>query len=337
MKIAVSAPPGGLTAAITRRLEDEGHHVQTLPDARPSSPANGSDVAAVKAIRRQLGRARVLLYVSRSGESGEPLPLRLRRCLAPLANLLSAAASPSGEVERVLLLSDARLYGEGSYFCPVNGNVTPGWRRLKDLRAQRWDHACPTCGETLVPAPTAESHPASPLSVPGTLAFAQERLALRWALERRTSVIALRHFDIYGNGGGGLAASVLARALAGEPVELNEDGAQTRDFVHVDDVARAVALALHLRAPDLLVLNVATGIQTSALDFVAHVERALGKPVRARVNGTYSRGEPRHLYAETAELAKLGYAPPAPLQEGLQRLVEGTAWKPSKRFQGRKR
>ncbi len=335
MKIAISAPPGQIMAAITRRLEEEGHQVQKLPDARVAS-SNGADDTAVKDIRRELGRAAVLMYVGRSGCAGEPLPLRLRRTLLPLAGLLSAAP-PGAGIERVMLLSDARLYGEGNYFCPVNGAVAAGWRRLKDLRARRWDHSCPTCGETLVPAPTPETHTAAPLSMAGTLAFAQERLALRWALERRIPVIALRHFEMYGDGGDGLASTVLARALSGDSIELPEDGAQTRDYVHVDDVARAVAFALRLRCPELLILNVATGIQTTALDFVGHLQKALGRSLRAKVGETFRRGEPRHLYAQTTELAKLGYAAPLSLQEGLQRLLESTAGKRSKRFPGRRR
>ena len=61
-----------------------------------------------------------------------------------------------------------------------------------------------------------------------------------------------------------VVGALLADAAAGRPLRIQGDGTQTRDFVHVDDVARAFVLAL--QAEDLprgAVINIGTGVATS--------------------------------------------------------------------------
>lgn len=50
------------------------------------------------------------------------------------------------------------------------------------------------------------------------------------------------------------------------PIRIDGDGTQTRDFIHVDDVARAVCLAVESSAGDGHVMDVCTGVQTSIID-----------------------------------------------------------------------
>lgn len=52
----------------------------------------------------------------------------------------------------------------------------------------------------------------------------------------------------------------------GEPIRIDGDGSQTRDFIHVDDVARAVCLAVENPAGDGKIMDVCTGVQTSVID-----------------------------------------------------------------------
>ncbi len=338
MKMAMLAPAGALAAGVVRRLEEDGHNVQAIQCGPRSArgETNGFSNGRANRIREALRGARAVLHLAWADAETEPLPLRVRRCLLPLGYLLSAAGEAPSKIERIVVVSPAILYGEGSYICPVNGTMTPQWRREKDLRARRWEHPCPVCGEPLLPAATAETHPAAPLSRSGALVYAQERLVTAWALERRIPLVALRYFEIYGGETADPVGQLVSRAVEGLPLEVREDGGQTRDYVHLNDVIRAVPLALRTPCREPLVLNVASGTPTSTMEFLTYLERALGKPLRIRCPGSFLRSEARHLYAQTTELARLGCRPPISLREGLEQYVETLFEGGPKISQGRK-
>jgi len=113
--------------------------------------------------------------------------------------------------------------------------------------------------------------------------------------------LSLRLFNVYGGQG---SRGVVQRLRDG--AQVNGDGAQTRDFVHVEDVARAFRLAVESDACG--VLNVGTGIATSVSDLAGmmgvHVTRSADDPgVRAssadpRRAGDVLRWIPRVVLAE---------------------------------------
>lgn len=97
----------------------------------------------------------------------------------------------------------------------------------------------------------------------GASKYACERLALAQA------AAVLRYANVWGPRQrddvaepGVLAAWQRAMRL-GVPLRVDGDGSQTRDFIHVDDVARATVLAAVHRAGDGEVIDICTGIQTS--------------------------------------------------------------------------
>jgi UDP-glucose 4-epimerase len=85
----------------------------------------------------------------------------------------------------------------------------------------------------------------------------------------RLRSFGLRLFNVYGPGPdpdspySGVITRFLAQARAGGPVTVFGDGLQTRDFVHVSDVVRAILLAEAQATPDAPVVNVCTGIPTT--------------------------------------------------------------------------
>lgn len=97
----------------------------------------------------------------------------------------------------------------------------------------------------------------------------------KWACEHLAAshrVTTLRFANVYGprQRDWGPEPNVLAawrRAVSeGKPIRIDGDGSQTRDFIHVDDVARAIGLAVENDAADGMVLDICTGVQTSIAD-----------------------------------------------------------------------
>jgi dTDP-L-rhamnose 4-epimerase len=97
---------------------------------------------------------------------------------------------------------------------------------------------------------------------------------------------ALRFFNVFGprqalsNPYTGVAAIFSSRLLSGQPPIIFEDGKQSRDFVHVSDIAAAVVAALEPGAGDGETLNVGTGRAITIAEVAAVLARELGVELR---------------------------------------------------------
>jgi dTDP-L-rhamnose 4-epimerase len=118
----------------------------------------------------------------------------------------------------------------------------------------------------------------------------------------------------------GVAAIFRSSLERGEAPRVFEDGGQVRDFVHVDDVARAnlAALAAVASRPigAMAAYNVCSGSPVSILDVAGILARDSGRePV---VTGEYRAGDVRHVVASAAlATAELGFTAAVPPEEGL--------------------
>jgi UDP-glucose 4-epimerase len=169
--------------------------------------------------------------------------------------------------------------------------------------------------------PTPEEHPARPASPYGVSKVAMEQyvdaLGAIWGM----AGISLRYANVYGprqnpDGEAGVVA-IFCRSLAqGQALVIHGDGLQTRDFVHVDDVAAANLLALE--RPDVTgPLNIGTGVETSVNAICAALSKAAGSSADA-IHAPARPGEQRRscLSPKLAERV-LGWRPTVPLCDGL--------------------
>ena len=97
----------------------------------------------------------------------------------------------------------------------------------------------------------------------GVSKLASEYYLAVYAQLYRMETVALRYANVYGprqdpHGEAGVVAIFSQRMLRGEPVTVNGDGKQTRDYVYVGDVVRANLLALESTATGPF--NIGTGI-----------------------------------------------------------------------------
>ncbi len=183
-------------------------------------------------------------------------------------------------VERVVVASSMSIYGEGRYVTPDGTIVDDATRRAGDTG---WNPVGPN-GEELTPVATPEAKPASLASVYAISKYVQERLTLNVAPAYGMQAVALRLFNVYGAGQAlsnpytGVLAIFASRLLNGQRPMVFEDGAQRRDFVHVEDVARAFLLALDEPRADGGVFNIGSGQSVSvaevATSFAAAMNRA---------------------------------------------------------------
>jgi UDP-glucose 4-epimerase len=172
--------------------------------------------------------------------------------------------------------------------------------------------------------PQTEEHPAAPLSPYGCAKLAVEHYMHYYAEVRGLSCVALRYANVYGprqspKGEAGVIAIFARRLFAGDEVTINGSGAQTRDFVYVDDVVAANLAAVD--ADFRGAYNVGTGVETSINDLYEAMARLTGatrppRPAPAKV------GEQVRSVIDGSRLRTLArLSEPVPLNEGLKRTL----------------
>jgi UDP-glucose 4-epimerase len=143
----------------------------------------------------------------------------------------------------------------------------------------------------------------------------------RYSLEFSALVLA----NVYGPGHdprrrSGVVGTFARQLVAGEECLIEGDGAQTRDFVFVDDAVDALARAATRGSG--LVINVGTGTETSVNELYGIIAAALGGRGSAG-HGEARLGEHRRLALDPARAKiHLGWAPWTPLVEGIDATLE---------------
>jgi dTDP-L-rhamnose 4-epimerase len=143
---------------------------------------------------------------------------------------------------------------------------------------------------------------------------------------------ALRFFNVYGprqalsNPYTGVAAIFSSRLLNGRPPLVFEDGRQSRDFVHVADVAAAVHAALDTGSGNGEALNVASGRSVTIADVAATLARALGVAIEPEVRHEFRAGDIRHCVGDpTRAAAVLGWTASTLFADGMSELTDWLA------------
>lgn len=243
------------------------------------------------------------------------------------------ANSRNLSVKRIVLASSRSIYGEGAYVCLACdakvGRLFPDSRPASQLASHRWEPLCKRCGNELTAIATREDDRVRPASIYAATKFAQEDL-VRVACEALGIGYAiLRLQNVYGEGQSlknpytGILSIFSTRVRRGLQLTAFEDGLESRDFVHVTDVAQAMFLSLLTAKSPNTVINVGSGVATSVLDVAIGLSEALGHTPDIRVTSEYRLGDIRHNVADITRLREvLGYTPQVSLRDGLRRFCD---------------
>jgi len=174
--------------------------------------------------------------------------------------------------------------------------------------------------------PIAEDDPTEPLSPYGLQKLAADRYLRLYADLYDLETVALRYFNVYGQGQtseyAGVITAFLDRLRAGEPPIVHGEGTQTRDFVHVSDVVRA-----NLQAATTDAVGRAYNVGTGRSVTIREVADLLVDLADLDADPTYGPGRAGDIDHSEADVSAarsaLGFEPQVGLEEGLATLVEG--------------
>lgn len=249
------------------------------------------------------------------------------------ASLFELAGRRHRQVRKIILASSRSIYGEGAY--QLGGEiVVPAPRSSRQLAEHKWEPIGPG-GEALLPIATPENVTPRPASVYAATKLANEHLGNVFADAYNISVIALRFQNVFGerqslrNPYTGILSIFSNRMRQNLPINIFEDGLESRDFIHVSDIVQAIELALGCEEAGYLCLNVGSGKATSVQEVAGHLKTMLGSTSKLQLTGDYRVGDIRHCYADLTNVRRvLNFTPAIDFEQGLQRFVSWVLTQP---------
>jgi UDP-glucose 4-epimerase len=172
--------------------------------------------------------------------------------------------------------------------------------------------------------PATEDHPQYPLSPYGVSKLACERYLYYYHAQYGLPYVALRYSNVYGprqdpHGEAGVVAIFCGNLAEGRTSTVNGSGEQTRDYVYVEDVARANILALEKNGVPPGAYNVGTGLETSVNELYGLLLAISGKDLAAE-HGPAKAGEQVRSRVDPAKAARLlDWRPEVDLEAGLEK------------------
>ncbi|MCV2364705.1 NAD-dependent epimerase/dehydratase family protein [Paucibacter sp. DJ1R-11] len=243
------------------------------------------------------------------------------------AALFEAIATRHRQVKRVVLASSRSIYGEGAY--ELDGQLhVPNSRNVDRLKRGEFEPVGPK-GQTLKLIATPEHSTPAPASVYAATKLANESLGRVFSEAYGTQVLALRFQNVYGerqslrNPYTGILSIFSNRMRQGLPINIFEDGLESRDFVHVSDVVRAITLGLEKDLGGFHALNVGAGVPTTVMEMAQALGRLLKSSSSLQTSGDFRAGDIRHCYADLSKAREvLGFEPLVTTEQGLSRFCE---------------
>ncbi|MCU0802828.1 MAG: NAD-dependent epimerase/dehydratase family protein [Rhodobacteraceae bacterium] len=241
--------------------------------------------------------------------------------------------SPDCRPKHLILSSSRSVYGEGAYVRADQADQLnaprhyPAGRDADDMTAGRFDFAVD--GVPLVPVATVETDPADPKSLYAASKLTQEQMCQISCATVGVHFVALRFQNVYGPGQSlrnpytGIMSIFTNILRQGGQIDIYEDGAESRDFVFVEDVVSALRAAVNLPGDAPAIINVGHGTRTTVSELVALLEAKLGTVGRSRISGRFRPGDIRHCYADIGRMQTwLGLGPLTPIEQGLSQMVD---------------
>ena len=340
MKALVTGGAGLIGSHITDLLISKGHQVRILDNLAQPTHLQGmpawvnpqaefllGDVRSREDLDRALEGVDWVFHQAADGGFTNAISHYFTNNSMPTA-VLYELIRDKHPVKKVITASSQAVYGEGKYICKEHGACYPPPRPVAQFQRRDWEHHCPQCDRPIQGMPIDESH-VNPLLPYAMSKYMNEILALNLGKLYSIPTVALRYSLTYGprqslfNPYTGICSIFSTRILNDKPPVIYEDGLQTRDFVFVEDVARANLLVAEKEEANFQVFNVGTGLATTVMEFVAILGRVYQRNANPELRGEFRPGDFRHLFTDASRLRSLGWEPQVALEVGLRRYA---AW-----------
>jgi dTDP-L-rhamnose 4-epimerase len=354
-RILITGGAGFIGNHVTRLALGRGHAVRILDNLSPQihgeaaqfRPPEGAefhrgDVRSRPDWERALENVDTIIHLAAETGTGQSMYEIDRYYLVNVqgtAVLFDILANSQQSVRNVVLASSRSVYGEGAYLCRTCAaeglRRYPAPRPKDQLEAHQWTPTCPVCGEDIDPVATREDDELAPASIYAATKLAQEQLVSVACGATGIAHAVLRFQNVFGEGQSltnpytGILSIFSTRIRLGLSLPIFEDGEESRDFIHVEDVATAVLACVERPASNGVTLNVGSGRPTSVMEVARLLSRLMRSDIEPHVTGEYRIGDIRHNFADIARLKReIGVSPAVSLESGMRRFCEWVQTQP---------
>lgn len=245
------------------------------------------------------------------------------------AILCDYMVNEKNSIEKVIVASSRSIYGEGKYLSKEFGNVYPSGRIHESLK-ESFEVACPVSGRhDLELCATDEASLIHPSSIYGITKQMQEQMVILSARIKKITAFSLRFQNVYGPGQSlknpytGILSVFSRLALKNEPINIFEDGLESRDFVYIADVVDAITKCLDTNDHDQYILNVGSGVPTTVHEVAKEIVSYLNSKSEISISGSFREGDIRHNYADlTLVQSVIGFEPKWSFKDGLHSFLD---------------
>jgi len=245
------------------------------------------------------------------------------------ALLLNHLANQKHMVKKMIIAASMSSYGEGMYMSVSGEHIQPALRPDKQMEKRNWEPV-DSMGHAMKQIPTPETARQIAPSIYAINKKNQEEMMLSIGKAYGIPTVSLRFFNVYGsrqslsNPYTGVAAIFMSRIKNNNPPVINEDGLQSRDFVHVSDIIAANIAALTSEKANYETFNVGSGKSTSIKQVAQVLIKLHGSDVQPEITGKFRKADVRHCTADITKIQEvLGWKPTVSFENGMKKLI---AW-----------
>jgi len=199
--------------------------------------------------------------------------------------------------------------------------------RQKDVK--RFVFASSGAPAGIVTPPIHEEIAPHPVSPYGASKLAGEGYCSAYYQTFALETVALRFGNVYGPGSvhkSSVVAKFIKQALNGEKLEIYGDGSQTRDFIHIDDLIRAIVLSSVTYGIGGEIFQIATGRETTVGELADMLIEALSHRGCAAVKAIHTsprKGDVERNYADISKAATmLKWVPELTIEKGIAQTID---------------
>lgn len=348
--ILITGGCGFIGSHVALKLIEKGYHVTVLDSLSPqihgdnpekTSPLYSSIKDKVRLIKGSVtsredwmkalaGQDAVIHLAAETGtgQSMYEIEKYVNTNIGGTALLIDILTNIEHQVKRVLVAESRAIYGEGKYLCESCGEVYPMGRKDEDMANGDYECHCPKCGKPVKLVSTTEDSAIHPSSVYGITKQVQGQLVHLVCPSIGVESVSFRYQNVYGPGQSltnpytGILSIFSTRIKNHHPINIFEDGLESRDFVYIDDVVDATIKGLEVPEANGHVFNIGTGVATDVHTVAKTLCENYGINVPIQVSGNYRLGDIRHNYADISLARKIiGFEPKWNFADGIAQFV----------------
>lgn len=288
-----------------------------------------ADVRNLEAIKAEVVSSDYILHLAAETGTGQSM-YQINQYnevnVMGISNILQAISSAGREskVKKIILSSSRAVYGEGKYRCPHCGIVYPSARKKERMADGDFGMYCDTCGAKLTVEPTTEDSAIKPSSLYAFTKYTQEQMLQTMCPALGVDYTIFRFQNVYGVGQSlknpytGILSIFSTLLLENKPINIFEDGLESRDFINVKDIAAGVIAAITEEKSNGEIINLGSGVGTSVIEMTEILKKAYKSSSEVRVTGDFRLGDVAHNIADLSKAKEiLGFEQTVSLKDGL--------------------